>query len=598
MPEFHEICRLWLAWITAASWQLAVLVGLVALVARLAAKSSPRLRHALWLLVLAKVFLPPALTTPVSFGRLVVGPLLDAAGLSDANWAAPAASGRSATAAEAGDSRFAPAAPGVLSRTAPLDLVRDAPGWLMAGWALGAGLFWALVGGRYLRMLRSLKAAAVIDEGPVCVALERAALEVGVARTPELLAANQLGSPFLFGVLRPRIVLPQAMLERIDDAQLHAVLAHELLHCKRRDTWIGWLQTLAQSAFWFHPFLWWANSRLRHERECACDDAVLRQAAVSPEQYGQTIVGVLTSLRGRSTAEGGMIGVFERGSKLQDRLEEIMSYRSNARRFGWKSRLAVSALAILCLPMAPGGSRTQAAAEAPNAGAEGTQTKHPQIVRTIPKIGATDVDPALGEIAVTFDREMGQGMSWTGGPPWFPPVDESRKARWTDGRTCVLPVKLAGGSYYRLGVNSTGRQNFRSQAGEAAPPAVLYFATKGAAADVAARVKVPEIASIAPENGAADADPQTSALRVTFTLPMDEGMSWTGGGPQFPKLAEGQKASWSADGFTCTLPVSLEPNHDYQLGLNSLSYNNFQSRFGVPLKPVVYKFRTHAGNGR
>ena len=276
-----------------------------------------------------------------------------------------------------------------------------------------------------------------------------------------------------------------------------------------------------------------------------------------------------------------------------------MNYASNVRRFGWKSRLAVAALAILWLPMAPGGGlRTQAAPQAPAAGNRKTQPKYPLIVKTVPEIGATDVDPSLGEIAVTFDRDMSQGMSWTGGSPLFPPVDESRKPRWTNARTCVLPVKLAAGSYYRLGVNSTSHQNFRSQTGEAAPPSVLYFATKGAAADVESRVKVPEIASISPDNGAMDVDPDTSSLRVTFNMPMDEGLSWTGGGPQFPKLAEGKKPSWSADGLTCTLPVSLEPNHEYELGLNSPMYNNFQSRWGVPLKPVVYKFRTRARDAK
>jgi hypothetical protein len=83
-------------------------------------------------------------------------------------------------------------------------------------------------------------------------------------------------------------------------------------------------------------------------------------------------------------------------------------------------------------------------------------------------------------------------------------------------------------------------------------------------------------------------------LKVTFDVPMGGGMSWTGGGEQFPKLPEGKQASWSADELTCTLPVKLEPGHDYQLGLNSPRFKNFQSKAGVPLEPVVYKFHTTA----
>ena len=83
MLVYEQISRLWLGWIAAASWQLALLVCLVAGIAHLAQKASPRLRHALWLLVLAKAFLPPAMTSPVSIGRWGVSPLLSAVGAWD-----------------------------------------------------------------------------------------------------------------------------------------------------------------------------------------------------------------------------------------------------------------------------------------------------------------------------------------------------------------------------------------------------------------------------------------------------------------------------------------------------------------------------------
>jgi hypothetical protein len=114
----------------------------------------------------------------------------------------------------------------------------------------------------------------------------------------------------------------------------------------------------------------------------------------------------------------------------------------------------------------------------------------------------------------------------------------------------------------------------------------------GATDEVEAQNRVPEVVRLEPEDGATDVDPKTSELRVTFNTPMGTGMSWTGGGPSFPKIPEGKKPSWSKDGLTCTLPVALKPGHAYQLGLNSPSHKNFQSKSGVPLKPVVYKFRT------
>ena len=55
------------------------------------------------------------------------------------------------------------------------------------------------------------------------------------------------------------------------------------------------------------------------------------------------------------------------------------------------------------------------------------------IIETVPKRGATDVDPDLSQISVTFDRDMQGGMSWTGNEKTFmPQVPEGAKPRWID----------------------------------------------------------------------------------------------------------------------------------------------------------------------
>ncbi|HVA45926.1 MAG TPA: M56 family metallopeptidase [Pirellulales bacterium] len=593
---FDPVLRHWWVWIVAASWQLALLVALVAALTWLLRSASPRLRHALWLLVLAKVFLPPGLATPVSVGRWGVGPLRDAIGLPawDVQGRSPLPDLAESSGSLENKSRSAPKfqqGPRITGHA------RSSLPLLFGLWAAGCLLFWAFVVGRYARLVRAVRSFPTVDEGPLRIALERIAIDLGLRRVPDVVAADMVTSPFLFGVIRPTIVLPQGLLARWTDVELRAVLAHELVHWQRGDTWLGWLQTIAQGLFWFHPFLWWANGQLRHQRECACDEAVLRREGIAPEPYGEAIVRMLTMLRGRSLVSGSLVGIFEVGTNLQHRLEEIMNYHPLKRRFGWPSRLAIVATAVLLLPMAPGaGDRPAAIAQEAAAPADNAKPKdaHPRMVKSSPPQGATGVDPALKEISVTFDRDMEQGMSWTGGPPLFPPVDKSRQARWADKRTCVLPVKLEAGAFYRLGINSSSHQNFRRKGGAAAAAAAIYFSTKGATEEVERRVRVPAIVSLDPPNGSNDVEPTTASLRVTFSVPMGEGMSWTGGGAEFPKIPVGKTASWSDDGLTCTLPVSLEPEHGYQLGLNSVSHNNFQSKWGVPLEAVVYKFQTGA----
>src|SRR5262249_3228569 len=148
-----------------------------------------------------------------------------------------------------------------------------------------------------------------------------------------------------------------ALMEKLDDTQLRAILTHEMVHWKHLDTIVGWLQVLAQGIFWFHPFVWLANRRLRHERECVCDESVLRLGQLTPEQYGESIGRVLTAARGRSVVAGSLVGVFERGEFLQNRLEEIMNFEPVGRRFNWAIWLGLAIFAVVFLPMSPGGKK-------------------------------------------------------------------------------------------------------------------------------------------------------------------------------------------------------------------------------------------------
>ena len=377
------------------------------------------------------------------------------------------------------------------------------------------------------------------------------------------------------------------------------------MHWKQCDTWIGWWQIFVQSLLWFHPLVWFAGRRISHEREMVCDSAVLQQSDVCPQVYGETLVRVLTVARGHSLAAGGFVGVFGSNSHIQNRLESVMEFTRYERSFGWSYVAGIAAFSVLFLPMAQHDqSASVLAASRPAASVRqktaqtGDQRKspvaYPQIVDIQPSPGSTDVDPELKQLKVTFDRDMSAGMSWTGGGENFPPVDRSRKARWIGKRTCVLPVKLKRARYYRVGINSKSHQNFKAASGVPAPPLSIFFTTRGASTALKNRVQIPQIVQLSPENKATDVPADTRELRVTFNIPMGAGMSWTGGGDSFPVVPKGERGKWSVDGKTCVLPVTLHSDHAYRLGLNSLSYQNFQSKWGVPLSPIVYEFRTKA----
>ena len=284
-----------------------------------------------------------------------------------------------------------------------------------------------------------------------------------------------------------------------------------------------------------------------------------------------------------------------------------MSFRNRAVKLGLTSPAV--AMALLLLPMATGmtsAEEKQAVAESSPVGAatsgdealkpqekkpaaKAAKSPYPQY-KSNPAHGATNVDPSLKEIVIRFDREMEPGMSITGDPALLPPVDPAGKPGWRNAKTFVLPVTLAEGAYYRIGINSKSHQNFQDSRGTPVQPSVIAFTTKGASKELVAKVATPHVVSTEPKIGAKDVDAALGELKVTFDLPMGGGMSFTGDVP----AASGARPAWSKDRRTITLPIKLEPGQAYQFGLNSPRHVNFQSEAGVPLEPVVFEFSTAA----
>jgi hypothetical protein len=128
--------------------------------------------------------------------------------------------------------------------------------------------------------------------------------------------------------------------------------------------------------------------------------------------------------------------------------------------------------------------------------------------------------------------------------------------------------------------------------GEFMPRVVEFFETCPGELE-AELARAPRVASIAPHIGQQDVDPKLEAIVVTFDRPMLDG-AWAvvGGGPLFPELTG--KVSYDSTHTVLTIPVRLEPDHDYELWLNRGRFDSFQSADRVKLRPVHVTFRTRS----
>ncbi len=103
----------------------------------------------------------------------------------------------------------------------------------------------------------------------------------------------------------------------------------------------------------------------------------------------------------------------------------------------------------------------------------------PVVVKAAPESGAKDVAPGIVEIKVTFSKEMADN-SWSWSTAWQGSTPETLgKPKYeTDGKTCVLKVKLEPNKTYAYWLNSEKFKNFKDRQGHSAVPYLLVFQTK------------------------------------------------------------------------------------------------------------------------
>ena len=114
-----------------------------------------------------------------------------------------------------------------------------------------------------------------LAEGREVEALRRMERIAGVRQRIEIRLSRASIEPGIFGMVRPVLMWPEGISRHLDDAQLDAILTHEVQHVHRHDNLAAAIHMVVEAIFWFHPLLWWLGARLVEERERACDEDVL-----------------------------------------------------------------------------------------------------------------------------------------------------------------------------------------------------------------------------------------------------------------------------------------------------------------------------------
>ena len=216
-------------------------------------------------------------------------------------------------------------------------------------WLLGTVVMGGYVCARNISLWRTVKRERPITDQKILDLLEDCKMQMSIQTIIGVVVSDRIKSPALFGFIRPRLLLPQGMLETYGLEELRYVFIHELAHLRQRDIYLGWLIALLQVVHWFNPLMWFAFGRMRADRELACDRlAVSMMDADESPRYGRTIVNLLENFS-QVRYLPSVAGILEDTCQIERRIKMIADYKKTSRSRWAGAMLLLAVLACVVL---------------------------------------------------------------------------------------------------------------------------------------------------------------------------------------------------------------------------------------------------------
>jgi beta-lactamase regulating signal transducer with metallopeptidase domain/sporulation protein YlmC with PRC-barrel domain len=292
----------------------------------------------------------------------------------------------------------------------------NALNWFVALWFAGVVLFSLRTAGGFFLVarLRHRDSKSVSAELlALCGDLER---RLGITRAVRFCESLHLDAPAVLGWFRPVVFLPISALTCLSEAQLRAVIAHELAHIRRFDAFVNLFQVAVETLLFYHPAVWWLSRRIRAERENCCDDVALSLCG-NPAEYARAL-----ALMEEWRVAPSFAMAANRGP-LESRVSRLLGIRQQ----GSGLRNAGVAFGVLCLA---------AALVAGNAlfGLVRTASAHPQV--------SPAPMPRESAIVITAPRPISQSNAKPESAPSQKSNSETSKS--PNGRSYIDGLKSEG----------------------------------------------------------------------------------------------------------------------------------------------------------
>ncbi len=177
----------------------------------------------------------------------------------------------------------------VQKTTPAADLVKNNLNILITIWLLGVLAVLSVSFTGYFRLLRKIHKHSYVISCPE--------IRKYTKRNVCVRIGSNLSSPFIIGIFRPTLILPDMELTA---QQLDNILMHEATHLNRNDILYKWFSVFVKALHWFNPAVYYVTKQINTECEISCDMSVVRNMdSVQTTDYVNTILSLISAGKGK-----------------------------------------------------------------------------------------------------------------------------------------------------------------------------------------------------------------------------------------------------------------------------------------------------------
>ncbi|MHB8125353.1 MAG: M56 family metallopeptidase [Desulfitobacteriaceae bacterium] len=241
-------------------------------------------------------------------------------------------------------------------------------------WVLGILVMFAVLLFSYIKTSRILKVTVEEPDDRWLALLEKCKSDLKMRIKASVYITRSFEIPFIFGFLKPVIILPERIYKNLTDERIIAILSHELMHIKRRDYVVNVILFLLKSVYWFNPVVWLSFAWLKNDGERACDSAVVKNYLTERRrEYARALLDVASCVGKRRHVVA--VSAFTEGN-LKDRVKNVLT----GRKYSYIASFAAIAVAIIAGTVLLTGALTKSEDISPGASITETQVESAEAI--------------------------------------------------------------------------------------------------------------------------------------------------------------------------------------------------------------------------